>query len=87
MEDENSPTVDVFCQMPQAISMIGNEIEMKVDNCDQPACYKSDNISYNDASMEQIVALINGSSSCKQTIEVDCTSAPIVDLVSMFQIF
>ena len=72
--------INVKCQMPEGKSILGQEVIAVVDNCNTTGCYKKD-LSY-DAPMGQIEALISKSSTCSQSIKIECTSAPIIDLVS-----
>ena len=73
--------IDVHCQLPEGKSILGQEVIGVVDNCGTKGCYKKD-LDY-DAPMGQIEALISRSSTCSQTVKIECTSAPIVDLVSL----
>jgi len=70
--------IDVKCQLPEGKSILGREIAAVVDHCNTLGCYKKE-ISY-DAPIQQIEALMAKSSTCSQTVKVECTSAPIVDL-------
>ena len=72
--------INVMCQMPEGKSILGQEVIAVVDNCQTKGCYKKD-LSY-DAPIGQIEALMSKSSTCSQSIKIECTSAPIVDLVS-----
>ena len=71
--------IDVHCQLPEGKSILGQEVIAVVDHCIAKGCYKKE-ISY-DAPIQQIEALMAKSSTCSQTVKVECTSAPIVDLV------
>ena len=71
--------IDVNCQLPEGKSILGQEVTAVVDQCNTLGCYKKE-ISY-DAPIQQIEALMAKSSTCSQTVKVECTSAPIVDLV------
>ena len=79
-KNQGLPPIDVKCQMPAGKTILGQEVIAVVDNCQTKGCYKKD-LSY-DAPMGQIEALISKSSTCSQSIKIECTSAPIVDLVS-----
>jgi len=70
--------IDVHCQLPEGKSILGQEVIGVVDHCDTLGCYKKE-ILY-DAPIQQIEALMAKSSTCSQTVKVECTSAPIVDL-------
>ena len=80
-KNQGLPPINVTCQMPEGKSILGQEVIAVVTNCDAKGCYKKD-LHY-DAPMGQIEALISRSSTCSQTIKIECTSAPIVDLVSL----
>ena len=71
--------IDVNCQLPEGKSILGQEVTAVVDQCNTLGCYKKE-ISY-DAPIQQIEALMAKSSTYSQTVKVECTSAPIVDLV------
>jgi hypothetical protein len=66
--------------MPEGKSFLGQEFIAVFDNCQTKGCYKKD-LSY-DAPIGQIEALMSKSSTCNQSIKIECTSAPIIDLVS-----
>ena len=67
--------VNVFCQLPEGLTRIGEPVEATLENCNQPGCFEFD-IDYN-VSMTQIAALIKKSSTCSQSIEFNCFSAPL----------
>ncbi|CAG0886202.1 unnamed protein product [Darwinula stevensoni] len=74
------PPIQVFCDMEtDPVSTIVQHDAMKtdaeIDNCADPGCF-SRNIKYN-ASLKQMVALIDQSQSCNQRIKYDCLSAPL----------
>ena len=73
--------INVKCQLPEGKSILGQEVIAVVNNCGTKGCFKKD-LDY-DAPMGQIEALISRSSACSQTVKIECTSAPIVDLVSL----
>ena len=72
--------IKVKCQIPEGKTILGQEVIAVVDTCDTKGCYKKDLVY--DAPMGQIEALMTKSSTCSQSIKIECTSAPIVDLVS-----
>ena len=78
-KNKGLPPIDVNCQLPEGKSILGREVIAVVDHCDTLGCYKKE-IIY-DAPIQQIEALMAKSSTCSQTVKVECTSAPIVDLV------
>ena len=67
--------VNVFCQLPEGLTRIGESVEATLENCNQPGCFEFA-IDYN-VSMTQIAALIQKSSTCSQSIEFNCFSAPL----------
>ena len=67
--------VNVFCQLPEGLTRIGESVEATLENCNQPGCFVF-NIDYN-VSMNQIAALLQKSSTCSQSIEFNCFSAPL----------
>ena len=79
-KNQGLPPIDVNCQLPEGNSILGKETIAIVDHCDTKGCYKKD-INY-DAPIKQIETLMSMSSTCSQAVKVECTSAPIVDLVS-----
>ena len=76
------PPIQVKCQLPEGKSVLGEEVTATVDHCNAKGCFKRE-ITY-DAPVGQIETLISKSTSCSQSIKVECVSAPIVDLVSFF---
>ena len=79
-KNQGLPPIDVKCQLPEGKSILGQKVIAVVDNCPTKGCFKKD-LSY-DAPKGQIEAIISKSSTCRQSIKIECTSAPIIDLVS-----
>merc|ERR1719362_1490928 len=67
--------INVFCQLPEGLTRIGENVEATLQNCNQPGCFEFP-IDYN-VSMTQIAALLQKSSTCSQSIEFNCFSAPL----------
>ena len=67
--------VNVFCQLPEGLTRIGETVEATLENCNQPGCFEFP-MDYN-VSMNQIAALLQKSSTCSQSIEFNCFSAPL----------
>ena len=67
--------INVFCQLPEGLTRIGEPVEATLENCNQPGCFEFD-IDYN-VSMTQIATMIQKSSTCSQSIEFNCFSAPL----------
>ena len=74
-KNDGDVPVNVFCQLPEGLTKIGETVETSIDNCDQPGCFEFQ-IDYN-VSMNQIAALTQQSSTCSQSIEFICFSAPL----------
>ena len=66
----------VFCQLPQGVATVGEEVQVKVDNCSDPHCFVY-KMPYNPNEMDQIKNLIQRSSICNQRITIQCLSAPL----------
>ena len=79
-KNQGLPPIQVKCQLPEGKSVLGEEVTATVDHCIAIGCFKKE-ITY-DAPVGQIETLISKSTSCSQSIKVECASAPIVDLVS-----
>ena len=77
--------VNVFCQLPEGLTRIGEPVEATLENCNQPGCFEFD-IGYN-VSMTQIAALIQKSSTCTQSIEFNCFSAPLKVIFLFYPLF
>ena len=82
--NQGLPPIKLKCQLPEGKSILGEEVTATVDHCIAKGCFKKE-IMY-DAPVGQIETLISKSTSCSQSIQVECVSAPIVDLVSFFLI-
>ena len=78
--DKEFEPIQVQCDLPENKTILGHEVQIEVKHCPTLGCFKKA-LEY-DAPIEQIEALISSSISCQQTITIDCTSAPIIDLVS-----
>ena len=72
--------IKVTCDLPEDKTYLGKETKFEVTNCQSLRCYDG-SMDYK-SSKEQIEALISSSVSCRQTIKLECISAPILDLVS-----
>jgi hypothetical protein len=70
--------IQVTCDLPEDKTYLGKETKFEVTNCPTLKCYDG-SMDYK-ASKEQIEALISSSLSCRQTIKLECISAPIRDL-------
>ena len=63
------------CLLPTGITKVGATQTVNVTNCEGNLCFKQD-IVY-EAALPQIIALIQSSSSCSQSIDFQCFSAPL----------
>ena len=78
--DKSLAAIQVQCDLPEDKTYLGNGTKFEVTNCQTLRCY-NERLDYK-SSKEQIEALISSSVSCRQTIKLECISAPILDLVS-----
>ena len=81
-KNQGLPPIQVKCKLPEGKSIMGEEVTAIADHCIAKGCFKKE-IMY-DAPVGQIETLISKSTSCSQSIQIECVSAPIVDLVSCF---
>ena len=72
---EGKPPFRAFCQFPEEIVKLGNEITFDVEHCDGNFCYEHPLT--NEIPDEQLTKLIEASSTCYQTISLQCYSSPI----------
>ena len=63
------------CTLPSGITQVGESQTIVAAKCDGNLCFKQD-VVY-EAAMPQILALMESSSSCSQTIDFQCLSAPL----------
>ena len=63
------------CVLPSGVTKVGATQTIVVRNCDGNKCFKED-IEY-EAPMPQIIAVMESSGSCSQTIDFQCFSAPL----------
>lgn len=80
--DQTFAPIEVLCDLAGDKTYLGKETKIEVRNCNTLGCH-NESVNYV-ASQEQIEALIDSSMSCRQVIRLECTSAPIVDRVSIF---
>ena len=66
---------EAYCNLPEAITKIGKEVEVTIEQCNGSGCFEFP-ISY-DVNMDQIRALISRSTKCTQLVEFSCFSSPI----------
>ena len=71
----------VQCVLPSGITKVGETQTVDVINCNGNHCFQED-IGY-EATMPQIIALLESSSSCSQTIDFQCFSAPLKVMINI----
>ena len=63
------------CVLPSGITKVGEIQTVDVTNCNGNHCFEKDVIY--EAASPQILALVESSSSCSQSIDFQCFSAPL----------
>ena len=63
------------CSLPSGITKVGQSQTFNVTSCNENQCLNQD-IVYEGA-LHQIIALMESSSSCSQSIDFQCFSAPL----------
>ena len=74
--------IPIFCQLPEAIAILGEEIEIAMDSHSADSGVFKHVIEYDENTMKQLTALTTISSKCTQGFEFHCFLAPLKDLVS-----
>ena len=69
------PAVTAHCEIPSGITTIGQNFEVDVQSCDTTDCFSAD-VPYL-GSFEQILALIQDSNTCSQSLTIECEDAPL----------
>ena len=73
-----------FCEVPTGTTILDTDVTVEVQTCDSLHCFQH-NMTYA-APLQQMVALIDTSGNCSQSIKVDCLTAPLqVSLVQIQQ--
>ena len=67
--------------MPSGVTTIGETLEIEITHCADANCFMHE-VGYSSIMLDQIGALINGSSACQQSIEFHCLSTSLIDTVS-----
>ena len=76
--------IPLFCQLPEAITISGVTTKIEINSkCPEPSCF-THLISYDQQTLDQLVALTDMSSNCSQLLEFNCLLTPLKDLVSSF---
>ena len=63
------------CVLPSGITKVGKSQTFSVTNCDGNNCLNQDIVYEPD--LDQIIAMMESSSSCSQSIDFQCYSAPL----------
>ena len=74
--------IPIFCQLPEAIAISGEEIEIAMDSHSADSGVFKHVIEYDENTMKQLTALTTISSKCTQGFEFHCFLAPLKDFVS-----
>ena len=69
------PAVTAHCEIPSGITTIEENFEFNVESCNTTDCFSAE-VPYS-GSLEQIVALIQDSNTCSQSITTECEDAPL----------
>ena len=69
------PAVTAHCEIPSGITTIGQNFEVNVESCNTTDCFSAE-VPYS-GSLEQIVALIQDSDTCSQSLTIECEDAPL----------
>ena len=69
------PPISVRCELPDGITIIGEETQVAVTHCPENGCFEK-KLTYN-YPLEQILAIIQKSATCKQEVIVQCVSAAL----------
>ena len=72
---EGQKPVKALCNLPKGETVLGQKNTLVVEHCSGSGCYEKD-ITY-DASEEEMVALLESSSTCRQEIAINCKSSPL----------
>ena len=64
------------CVLPSGITKVGQSQTFNVTSCNENHCLNQD-IGY-EAALPQIIALMESSNSCSQSIDFQCFSAPLM---------
>ena len=64
-----------FCEVPAGTTILDTDVTVEVGKCHSLHCFQY-NMTYA-APLQQMVALIEASGSCSQSIKVECQTAPL----------
>ena len=62
------------CDIPSGQTVLGDDTEVNIQKCDSLHCFQY-TMTYS-TPLSQIVALIESSENCSQSIKMECSSAP-----------
>ena len=76
--------IPLFCQLPEAVTISGGNTEIEINSqCSEPRCF-THLINYDRQTLDQLTALTDFSPRCTQSLDFNCLSTPLKDLVSLF---
>ena len=76
--------IPLFCQLPEAVTISGGNTEIEINSqCAEPSCF-THLINYDRQTLDQLTALTDFSPQCTQSLDFNCLSTPLKDLVSLF---
>ena len=76
--------IPLFCQLPEAVTIFGGNTEIEINSqCTESRCF-THLINHDQQTLDQLTALTNISPQCTQSLEFNCLSTPLKDLVSLF---
>ena len=67
--------IKAFCELPRGVTQIGESTTADIGKCPTLGCF-SQEFDYQ-TPMDQVVALLESSSDCHQTLEFQCFLAPL----------
>ena len=67
--------VKAWCNLPEGETVLGQNTSIEIGHCTGSGCFQEE-LTY-DNSLEEIAALINASSDCRQDITFNCNLAPL----------
>ena len=70
-----SKPIKAFCELPRGVTQIGESTTVAIGQCPTLGCF-SQEFDYQ-TPMDQVVALLESSSECHQTLEFQCFLAPL----------
>ena len=73
--DLGTPPFEAFCQFPEQVLIVGEEVSVDVVHCDTDFCFEYP-LNYNVAE-EQFAKLLEVSTTCSQSVTLNCFSSPI----------